>query len=208
MNTDFVADVSPSKGVDFVLGEFAGQDQPPAEAAEALALDEYSPVPTLEDKIAEATAELEAQFEGRLEQARREDAAEIEALSKEVRADVERRAGDLARHASELALVLAERLVRDRIDRDPEVIVRVLHEAIAGIEEATELTVHAHPEDATNLRALGPQLEALGVIAVESDSQQRRGGCIVRRDRRAWDASLVAQLKALHEAIDRALEAS
>lgn len=194
-------------------GPLCFEEERPAGAARGVAgaprrLDDYSAGAEIEQALRAQRRELEADFGIRLGQARQEAAQVLADLGERVRIEREGTQEELATHATQLALAIAERLVRDRIDRDPAVVERVLREAVAGLEEASDLQVRAHPVDAAHLRGLGEELAVLGIAEIVDDPRQRRGGCEIRRDERVWDATLVGQVRALQEAIEKALGAA
>ena len=203
----FVPDV-PSCGPRPFEAEAVAVARPQATKSEAVELDEYRPGPSEEEIRAACRKEFEAEYEARLRERRREDAALFEKFVVEVREANDRRFDDLARRATELAVVIAQRLVRDRIDRDPRVVERSLVEAVRMIGQGRGLTVRVHPEDAKHLRAHPGRMSELGIDDVVEDLEQQRGGCFVDDGTNGWDMTFVSQLSHLQEAIEGALTSS
>lgn len=171
-------------------------------------LDDYDSTPTEEELRALLQDEMRQTLAAEVSRLRAEDAGSFQQLAQAVREANEERMDRIARRAVELAMTVAERLVRDRIDRDPEVVERALREAVAGIDEGTGITVRVHPDDGAYLRTQEETLAALGIAEVIDDPRQRRGGCLLDVGRAGWDISLVSQLAALQETLERVLEES
>ncbi len=187
----------------------AGRDEPEdTELPEPVDLDDYHPGPSEDEIRATCRAEMKAELEAELERQRSGDREAFGTLAEEIRRASESRLEAMAERAAELAFAVAERLIRDRVERDPTVVERALREVIGGIEASNGLTVHVHPEDAAYLRSQSETLDELGIERVVDDPRQRRGGCRVDDGSRGWDLAVVTQLTRLQETIDTALESS
>lgn len=187
----------------------AGRDEPEdTELPEPVDLEDYHPGPSEDEIRATCRAEMKAELEAELERQRSGDREAFGTLAEEIRRASESRLDAMAERAAELAFAVAERLIRDRVDRDPTVVERALREVIGGIEGSNGLTVHVHPEDAAYLRSQSETLDELGIEQVVDDPRQRRGGCRVDDGSRGWDLAVVTQLTRLQETIDTALESS
>lgn len=102
-----------------------------------------------------------------------------------------------------IALAATEKLLGDRIDREPELLLRWVAEAINAARSASGLVIAVHPE---TLADLGQQLENLlsapdlpESCHVEPDESVPRDGVVVRQAGGQIDAGLTAQLHRLTE---------
>jgi len=165
--------------------------------------------PPSEDEIRRAVeAELYEKMETDVENLRRQDELVFEELAFSLRDTLEVRLERMARRSVELAMAIAERIIRDRVEHDPEMVVRAVHDVLSRVENDTRATVTAHPDDASLLRSHPDLLADLGIETVLDDPRQARGGALIDVDRAGWDVSIVTQLRGLQEEIDRILEAT
>jgi flagellar assembly protein FliH len=81
----------------------------------------------------------------------------------------------------ELAGLMAERIVRDRVDVEDTTIKRVLQSALSEVSDAEDVTVVLSPDDAEVIRDVKseyvedhPNLEQM---SISEDSKMKRGGC-------------------------------
>lgn len=198
----------PTVGQSHFVPEAAATRTPPAEDESVKDMEEFRAGPTEEELRALFRREMEETLQSELARIRGEDAQAFQELGRSIHDANRERLDTIAKRAVELSVALAERLVRDRIDRDPEVIQRVLREALEGIDAGSAVTVHAHPDDASYLRSHPDVLSELGVSEVIDDPRQRRGGCLIDAGSAGWDVTVITQLSTLQDAIDRVLEAS
>mgnify|MGYP006293003333 FL=1 len=205
---NFVPDVDSVGAGTFVPEVVARAAVEPPARHDPTPLDDYDPTPTEEELRAMLQIEMRDELAAEIQRLRGEDAAAFQELAQSIRSAAEERLDTIARRAVELSMAVAERLVRDRIDRDPAVVERALREALASIDAASGVTVHAHPDDATYLRSQTELLSELGVEQVVDDPRQRRGGCLIDVGKAGWDLTVITQLASLQESIDRLLEAS
>ncbi len=111
----------------------------------------------------------------------------------------------VARSAADLALIVAERIVRREVAADPAIVARALEDLLLRLPASAPLTVTVHPDDAVWLDDQ-PELRArLRIEAVQPDRRMTRGGALAIADRREWDATVNGQLAALAEAVEAAL---
>lgn len=106
------------------------------------------------------------------------------------------------------AIAIADRVVRDRLQREPEIVLRWAAEALAASRSANRLTVALHPE---TLAALGPSLDELlchpGLpedTTVLADESVPRDGVVVRQLGGEVAATLDSQLDRLSELLRHA----
>lgn len=102
-----------------------------------------------------------------------------------------------------VALSAAQRIVRSRLDQEPEVLLRWADEALRSTRTASQLTVAVHPE---MLAELGPALDDLLTSSdlpeqthVEADPSLARTDVVVRQSGGEIRAGLDAQLSRLEE---------
>ena len=187
----------------------ATREQPEeTDLSEPVEIEDYQPGPSEEEIRAACRAEMKEELEAELQRQRAGDEEAFAQLADAIQRANESRLESITERAAELAFAVAERLIRDRVDRDPAVIERALRDVLGGIEASNGISVYAHPDDAAYLRSHPDLLSGLGVEDVIDEPRQRRGGCRVDDGSRGWDLTVVTQLTRLQETIDGALEAS
>ena len=121
--------------------------------------------------------------------------------------DWETRKQELHRQAQqavlELALALAEKVVRRRVEVDPTVIVAQVTQALAHVLQPTDVTVRICIQDRPLLEealprvlAMFPQLQHLQLV---DDPAVNRGGCVLSYDQGRIDARIETQLQRMVE---------
>jgi flagellar assembly protein FliH len=161
-----------------------------------------------------AQAREQGLLEGR-EEALAALAPGVEALSQAVeavRADQYARAERLERHAVDLALFLAEKVIGSALAVDPERVVEAVRGALRGLVERERVTVLVNPADLELVRAaIGGVVAAMGGIEhcdVQAERRVGRGGAVVRTPDGDVDASLDAKLERAREVVTAALGAA
>ena len=98
----------------------------------------------------------------------------------------------------ELAVAIAERVIKRQVMIDPQVLVANLREALALTGRQKQLRVAIHPSQCQVLAAAIPQLQmewpAIGGAQIIEDESLTPGGCRVLTDHGQIDADLNAQL--------------
>ncbi|HOX26440.1 MAG TPA: FliH/SctL family protein [Candidatus Krumholzibacteria bacterium] len=122
-----------------------------------------------------------------------------------VRREIKDKLDDLVRHAADLAVAMATKVVRREVAVDPEVLVRALETVLYKAEAGATLSVTVHPDDARWLAAASELRERLRVGEIKEDRRLARGGCLVKADDLEWDATVERQLAVLGEAAADAL---
>jgi flagellar assembly protein FliH len=104
---------------------------------------------------------------------------------------------------SRTSLAAAERIVRRKLEQEPEIVVAWAAEAVRSTRASASLTVVVHPE---TLAQLGPEFDKLlsapelpEQTHVEADEALDRNSVIVRQPGGSLDAGLRAQLDRLAE---------
>jgi flagellar biosynthesis/type III secretory pathway protein FliH len=134
--------------------------------------------------------------------ARAEESAKLAAAWLKIHRERESRAdGDLDR-AIDLAVLLAERLLGDAIEREPQRIAALARQSLAEAKGARRASFDANPLDVAPLRA---NLVGLGIdasaIDVREDDTLPRGSLRVHTDLGTLDARITVQLERLAKAL-------
>lgn len=111
------------------------------------------------------------------------------------------------RHAVELALAIAERVVGAALDVQPDLVCNVVASALRRVVERDRLAVDVNPEDVPLVRAwLESQSEvAVATVEVRDERRVARGGCVVRTAEGEVDARVSEQLARAGEVLREAL---
>jgi flagellar assembly protein FliH len=99
-----------------------------------------------------------------------------------------------------LALVLAERIVRREVSLDRELLVTMARVAIDRLGERASATIRLNPADHAALTA-GRTVPLAGPVEVVADPHVSRGGCLVRSDFGLMDLGIEAQINELSRAL-------
>ncbi len=167
-----------------------------------------APVQPIEDMI-------RSEVELRVEEARQ--AAELEGLRMgeekvgeviEQYCDAIRRLGELAQVARrpdpeevvDLALTVAQELVRGQVRFDRGVLVKMIEEALSTTGTDRGVTVRLAADDADHVRRLRPDLAEAGVAVVE-DARLQVGDFEVESQQHVVDGSLAARLENVRAAL-------
>jgi flagellar assembly protein FliH len=176
----------------------------------------------LESATAEADAIRQAARDQGLAEARQAFAAEVEQRAQQLTDDRTRTATNACQQAvsnleSEtvkwlqewrnrtvnLAIAMAEKLVRQSMSSGVEPLRVWLEEALMMMRDAREVQVLVHPDDFTwagrYLQSMTRHLPLAGQAEVLPDPQVSRGGCIVRCPQGHIDQQLETQLQRLGE---------
>jgi flagellar assembly protein FliH len=114
------------------------------------------------------------------------------------------------RHAVELALAVAERIVGAAIDVDPTVVCEVVQGALRRVVERDRLVVDVNPDDVEIVREwIGGQSEvASSAVEVRAERRVGRGGAVVRTVEGEIDARIPEQLDRAREVLRDTLAAA
>jgi len=104
--------------------------------------------------------------------------------------------------AARITLILAEKVIRSKVENDPAILMRGLETALFKLDERRGITVVVHPEEAGWLESRPEVLAKLGIEQVQADRRIDKGGCLVRTDTREWDATLKGQLSYLNDLVE------
>jgi flagellar biosynthesis/type III secretory pathway protein FliH len=172
------------------------------EAAAAASLQAAAKLAAAEERaraiLAAAEAGARELGEKAREEGRAEGAASLAAAWMKLRTEeAARDERDLDR-TTELARVMAERLVGEALELDPAKVRSVARQVLAGARQSRRVVLSAHPADA---EALGANLGALGLegaaIEIHVDTTRTRGSLLIETDLGTLDANLSIQLDRL-----------
>jgi len=102
-----------------------------------------------------------------------------------------------------LACAMAAKIVKGEVERDSEVVRRVVAEALSLAAGSPTVRLRLHPADAERLgsplpAALAP-MERIARIEVVPDATIRRGGCVVETEHGVVDAQIETQLRRIEK---------
>jgi flagellar assembly protein FliH len=113
------------------------------------------------------------------------------------------------RHAVELALRVAERVVAGTIAASPERLLDVVRGALRTIIERERVTLLVHPDDLDLMRSavadVAGSLGGIEHVEVQEERRLGRGGAIVRTSFGEVDASIEAKLERVRSVVEQEL---
>ena len=145
--------------------------------------------------------ELTADFETRVAAIKSENEKFMAGWTERLAGAMAVQLNEAASASARLAVQMAEKIVRQTVKVDPEVISRVVETTLFKISESSPLTLRTSPEDASWLAGQSALLARLHIGNVVADRRVDRGGCIVQSEGREWDATLDRQLETLAEIV-------
>jgi flagellar biosynthesis/type III secretory pathway protein FliH len=149
----------------------------------------------------EMSDQLGQEYEEKFGQQRRRLDEFVGALAEQV----PRLAGQRERLVVQLAMAIAERVVRHEVHVDPEVVLRQVQEAVRRVHGVERIIVRVHPRDVDLVRSRRADVtaasDAAREVTVEADELVERGGCILESESGTVDAQLVTQLKNMEMAL-------
>jgi flagellar assembly protein FliH len=114
--------------------------------------------------------------------------------------------GHWEREAVHLAAAMAERVCRRELERQPEIPVALVREALQLAGGATRLRIVLSPDDHAALgqqvRQVVAEFSRLATTEIIADAQVTRGGCRVDTDFGAIDQQFEVQLKRIEEELE------
>jgi len=111
----------------------------------------------------------------------------------------------LARHTVDMAVIMAEKLVRREVETDRDILIRTLETVLYKAEAGVSLSVTMNPEDAAWFAESEEQRNRLRIKEIKEDRRVDRGGCLVKTDDLEWDATIQRQLAVLGETMSETL---
>jgi len=175
-----------------------------AERAQIMELLEQDIRAEYEQRYAQELAERQQAEETRLAEAAADCSRWRSEFSGGVRTEVEDALSTLARRTVDIAVLMAEKLVRREVTTDEDVLVRALETVLYKAEAGSSLKVTAHPDDAAWLNQNDELRQRLRIVDVKEDRRLQRGGALVKSDEHEWDATIERQLSVLAETFEEA----
>lgn len=110
----------------------------------------------------------------------------------------------------QLALAVARKIVGRDVSLGPDVVTRIIREALTRVEHAGRITIKLNPADLELLADIKPQLLSglpeAGRAAFEPDEGIARGGCLIETDGGEVDARIERQFQVVEEAFRAELD--
>ena len=104
------------------------------------------------------------------------------------------------RHAAQLAVAIAEKVVVAAIEVQPERVADVVSGALRGLLDAERIVVCVHPDDIELVRAAGVE-HTDAHIEIHGEQRVARGGALVRTSVGEVDARLATKLDAVRDLV-------
>jgi flagellar assembly protein FliH len=162
----------------------------------------------LADGRKQAEQEAEKKLQMALQQRMGEHAGAVKSMVQQIADQHNQWLKDYADSIVSLVIEISERVVRARLDREPEILVRWAADALSSARSAQRLSVSVHPE---TLAELGQDLDQLirtpGLpenSMVLPDESVSRTGVVVRQLGGEVDAGLNSQLETLRQLLEEA----
>jgi len=155
---------------------------------------------------AEIRAQLEQDQERRDQERLRVQEGFLEELSVRMGEMLTEQTLTMASGAAELAIAVAEQILRTTVTVDRDVLIRGLETIVYKVRSGSELTVTANPADRDFLNAHPEALEKLNISRVIADPRIKQGGCLVAADGCEWDLTLENRLAVLGDVVRTSLQ--
>ena len=118
----------------------------------------------------------------------------------------QRRQAESEQHVLQLAVAIAERIVRGQLDRQPDISLRWIRESIELLSNSRQLRIHLNPQDQHSLGAetekLAAQIARVASVEIVADASVSPGGCRVESDQGLVDQAVESQLQRVLEELD------
>ena len=142
------------------------------------------------------------------EQARQQGLAQAQRESLELLGRARAEYDRLLRHHEpdmlELALGVAQRIIRRAVSLDEQIIRDVVAQTLEQVRHRRQILVLVHPDDLRRLEPERPALQGLiegASLYLEADPQISPGGCVIETESGRIDARLEVQLAAIKSAL-------
>lgn len=113
--------------------------------------------------------------------------------------------GEGSAAAARLAIQLAERIIRAKVELDPDILARAIEMTLFKIVDGSQIDITVHPADAEYFRNNPQTLNHLHIKDIQEDRRMERGGCLVHAGNLEWDATLTSQLETLGQVVEEAI---
>jgi flagellar assembly protein FliH len=108
--------------------------------------------------------------------------------------------------AVKLAFSLAEKILGNELETNPERVATVARNAIQQVTDARQICLRVNPQDAEYLRTLQAdlisQLSTSAQLEIRGDASVQRGGCLVETENGSLDARIESQLNTLRAGLE------
>lgn len=155
--------------------------------------------------LGEGRAQMAKELEADMEEQREAGRRRMDELLARIAAQVPPLVAGRERLVVQLAFAIAERIVKQAVEADRDVVLRQVREAVRRVHGLERIIVRVHPDDADLVRArrldLAAGSEAARELTVEPDEQVGRGGCMLESDSGTVDARLMTQMQNLETAL-------
>jgi flagellum-specific ATP synthase len=102
------------------------------------------------------------------------------------------------RDAVDIAMAMAERIVKNEIRRHPAISKRILSQALAIVAGQDHIKIRIHPHDEEHVRSIigdeSGESQFSGKVEIVGDSNLQKGGCLIETDFGVVDARIDQQL--------------
>lgn len=157
---------------------------------------------------AEAARQAEAKLQAAVQQRVSEHGAALQSMVEQIADGYQQWMQQYADSLVPLVIAAAERIIRGRLDREPQIVLRWANDALAAARSAERLTIAVHPQ---TLGQLGPGLDELlnqpGLpeeTSIIPDESVPVDGVVVRQTGGEVTATFDSQLGRLRELLDHA----
>ena len=122
-------------------------------------------------------------------------------LAKRLDEKVDAELTNVSHQAVELAIAMAEQIVRRSIELDRDALSTAIQTVIHRAKRSTRYTIVVNPDDAEYLGTRPEMLDKLHIERVEIDQRMERGGCVVEADGQEFDYTVAGRLDRLAEVV-------
>ena len=135
--------------------------------------------------------------------------ARLDSIIRELEGIKERKLQEVLPEIVDLALEIAAKIVRKKIEQDREIIVSVVRDAVRKLGREEKMVIRVNPSDydtmISNLDSLREEAR-LRDISVEPSDSVSAGGCYIETPTAEVDARVEEQIRELRDAITTALD--
>ncbi len=146
--------------------------------------------------------ELRDQLAADIEEVRQSFHETMECWSKNLHQAMATHAKEIADMSARLAFQLAEKIVRSRMECDPDILIRALETTLFKVDGNKTVIVNVNPDQVELLENQTKLIQRLGIDQVVADRRVDPGGCLVRTEKKQWDATIKGQLEYLNELVE------
>jgi flagellar biosynthesis/type III secretory pathway protein FliH len=110
------------------------------------------------------------------------------------------------RDVFELAVAIAQRIVRRELKNDPQIPLALVHEALDMVGRGRPIRIVLHPKDLCDIseqvQTSVDNLRSTAPVEIASDERVERGGCLVETPHGLIDQTFTAQLQRIRDELD------